>query len=125
VNPCILVNGRKTDKSAIRKDWRSDRRSAYCYKETAAATFEQLVSNCRSRWVLVSYSTDGIIPLEDMLSILGKLGKLSAVSRRYKRYRVSPTRPSAQGYNTEFVLILDKDGQNGHSAEALLGELGV
>ena len=125
VNPCILVNGRKTDKSAIRRDWRAERRSAYCYKETAPAAFGQLVSDCRSRWVLVSYSTDGIIPLAEMLSILGKFGKLSAVNRRYKRYRVSPTRPSAQGYNTEFVLTLDKEGENGRSAEKLLGELMV
>ena len=111
VNPTILVNGRKTDKSAIRRDWRTERRSAYCYKQTASAAFEQLVSDCRSRWVLVSYSTDGIIPLDELVAILGKFGGTSSVSRCYKRYRVSPTRPSAEGYNREFVLILDKQGK--------------
>lgn len=123
VNPTILVNGRAADKSAIRKDWRTERRSAYCYRATAPAAFERLVSDCRSRWVLVSYSTDGIIPMPELLEILGRFGTLSAVSRPYKRYRVSPTRPSPRAYNTEFVLILDKEGRRGGSAETVLRQL--
>ncbi len=124
VNPCIVVEGRVKDKSAIRKDWRTERKSAYCYSVSAGEAFEQLIADCRSRWALVSYSTDGIIPIEQLVSILCKYGKVSAVSREYKRYRVSPTRPSKRGYNREFVLILDKHS-SGPPAEQTLSLFGI
>lgn len=102
----ISGNGHR-DKAAIRKDWRTERRSEYCYKSTALDAFADIVSRLRARYILVSYSTEGIIPVEDMLSILGGRGALDVVVRRYKRYRVSSQRPSPKPHTTEFVAIVD------------------
>jgi len=96
----------RRDKSAIRTDWRASRRSPYCYRASARDAFDQLLSELHARWVLVSYSTDGIIPLQDLVSMLARLGRLDVVTSRYKRYRVSSQRPSLRGHNTEFVLIV-------------------
>lgn len=102
----ISGNGAR-DKAAIRMDWRTARRSLYCSRSTALQAFGDLLGRLRAKWILVSYSTDGIIPVEDMLSSLGDCGRLSVVTKRYKRYRVSSQRPSPRPHTTEFVAIVD------------------
>ncbi len=109
INKCILVNGKKTNKSAIRTDWRTERRSAYNYKNEATKSLEKLVKTINSDYVLLSYSTDGHMDLKDVLEIFADNGKLSMVSKPYKRYRVSTQRMSEKPYNVETVLILDKN----------------
>ncbi len=106
ISATISGNGAR-DKAAIRRDWRTLRRSDYCYRSTALRAFDDLVSRLKARWILVSYSTEGIIPLEDMLQALARRGALDVVVRQYKRYRVSSQRPSPKPHTTEFVAIVD------------------
>jgi len=105
----ISVDGTH-DKAAIRTDWRTERRSAYCYKSSAMEAFSELVSRLRAGHILVSYSTDGIMPAPDLLACLGERGGLTVIPRKYKRYRVSSQRPSARPHTTEFVAIVDTRG---------------
>ena len=109
INKCILVNGKKKNKSAIRTDWRTERRSAYNYKNEAVDGLEKLIKTINSDYILLSYSTDGHMSLKDVLEIFADHGKLSMVSKPYKRYRVSTPRMSEKPYNVETVLILDKN----------------
>ncbi len=95
-------------KSAIRTDWRAERRSAFNHAATALPALSALVDAVPSRWVLLSYSTDGNIPTGDLLTMLAARGATTLLPRRYKRYRVSTPRMSARGYTVEFVLLLDK-----------------
>jgi adenine-specific DNA-methyltransferase len=109
INKCILVNGKKKNKSAIRTDWRTERRSAYNYKNEATSALDKLIQTIDSDYVLLSYSTDGNMNLKDVLEVFAENGKLSMVSKPYKRYRVSTPRMSKKPYNVETVLILDKN----------------
>ena len=109
INKSILVNGKKKNKSAIRTDWRTERRSAYNYKKNATMALDKLVQTINSDYILLSYSTDGHMDLKDVLEIFAGNGKLSMVSKPYKRYRVSTPRMSDKPYNVETVLILDKN----------------
>ena len=97
-------------KSAIRLDWRAERRSAYNSKIKAAEEFENLIRKINCKYILTSYSTEGNIPLQKMMNILGSKGSLSVVKREYVRYRVSPTRLSPKPRNVEFVVITDTSG---------------
>ena len=97
-------------KSAIRLDWRSERRSAYNYSIKAAEEFDNLIRKINCKYILTSYSTEGNIPLQKMMNILGSKGSLSVVKREYVRYRVSPTRLSPKPRNVEFVVITDTSG---------------
>ena len=106
ISPRISGNG-KRDKAAIRKDWRTLRRSAYCYRRSATEAFANLVGRLRARYILVSYSTDGIMSVEELLSALAEHGDLTVVPKRYKRYRVSSQRPSPRPHTTEFVAIVN------------------
>lgn len=105
LDPHYGRNGRR-DKAAIRTDWRTSRRSRYCYRSSALSAFAELLDRLRARWILVSYSTDGIMGLDPLTDLLGRHGRLDVVRRRYKRYRVSSQRPSPRRHTTEFVLIV-------------------
>jgi adenine-specific DNA-methyltransferase len=107
LSPSIQVDGRVRDKSAIRKDWRSRRRSAYNAAGEALLAFQRLVESADARWVLVSYSTDGNIPVRELLSKMAARGRLHVVTQKYKRYRVSTPRMSKKSHNVEFVAVLD------------------
>jgi adenine-specific DNA-methyltransferase len=107
LNPSILVSGRKHDKSAIRKDWRTERRSAYNFARDALPAFKQLLDEVQARWVLVSYSTDGNIPLVGLIQVMAEKGQLTVFTEKYKRYRVSTPRMSPKSHNIEFVAVLE------------------
>ena len=92
-------------KSAIRLDWRTERKSAYNSRLKAVQEFKTLIEDISSKFILTSYSTEGNIPLEEMMKILGAKGSLNVVKREYVRYRVSPTRLSSKPRNVEFVII--------------------
>ncbi len=115
INPFISGNGAQ-DKAAIRRDWRTLRRSPYCYRRSALDSFQDLIRRLKARYVLVSYSTDGIIGVDDLLSSLGQLGALSIVRKQYKRYRVSSQRPSPRPHTVEFVAIVDMRKAAGQDA---------
>ncbi|MCE5314133.1 MAG: DNA adenine methylase [Armatimonadota bacterium] len=113
----ISGNGHR-DKAAIRKDWRTQRRSKYCYKSTALDEFANLTAKLKARFIMVSYSTDGIIPTGSLLSCLAERGALDVVVKRYKRYRVSSQRPSPRPHTVEFVAIVDtQSGERRYSVE--------
>jgi adenine-specific DNA-methyltransferase len=99
-----FIDGR--NKSAIRTDWRTARRSAYNY-DTALVAYRRLLETVRARYILTSYSTDGKIPVEAMAAAAAEHGKLSCVLHPYKRYRVSTQRMSVKPMNVEFVLTID------------------
>jgi|GEM_PF-32819 len=94
-------------KAAIRKDWRTKRRSAYNYKNKAAIEFRELIESIEAKYILTSYSTEGNMDLHDLISILGSKGSLQIMKQEYTRYRVSSTRPSPKPRNVEFVIITD------------------
>lgn len=106
-------------KSAIRLDWRTLRRSPYCYAASALPAFSELVARIRARYVLVSYSTDGLIPLDSLLEVLSARGAVRVFTRKYKRYRVSSQRPSLRAHTVEFVAVVDTSaGPSPHTAYA-------
>lgn len=94
-------------KSAIRLDWRTERRSAYNYPEEASRAYDRLIASLNARFILTSYSTDGFIPLEKMLAANIRRGHVRIEMKGYKRYRVSSQRFSNKPMNVEFVIVLD------------------
>ncbi len=106
-------------KSAIRTDWRTARRSPYNYRRQAASAYRALLSAIQARHILTSYSTEGIIPLTELIAASVERGRVSIVMRNYKRYRVSSQRFSAKPVNTEFVLVIDTHAYNQTDPQAL------
>lgn len=119
ISKCITQG----NKSAIRSDWRTKRRSAYNYKSEAAQAYRQLVHSLNARFILTSYSTDGMIPLADLLRANAEKGAVSIMLQAYKRYRVSSQRFSQKPLNVEFVVIVDTHRHAGASIDELLDRI--
>lgn len=113
----------KGTKSAIRSDW-IQRRSAYNSRNYARGAYTKLLSTVDARYLLTSYSTDGTIPLLELIQANVDRGATTLLTRPYKRYRVSPTRPSDKPINVEFVVVTDTEGaSNGVRAADLVKEI--
>lgn len=110
LNPRIGARGSRRDKSAIRTDWRTARRSPYNASREALDAFRALIGALEARWILVSYSTDGNVAPREVLSALAERGDLQVFSQSYKRYRVSTPRMSPKARTVEFLAVLDTAG---------------
>jgi adenine-specific DNA-methyltransferase len=122
--PSLSKHITRGTKAAIRTDWRTERRSAYNYKDEASRAYDRLLGAVRARYVLTSYSTDGMIPLESLLQSNVGRGHVSLVMQGYKRYRVSSQRFSIKPMNVEFVLVLDTHRAGDVSADELRRQIG-
>ncbi len=96
------------EKAAIRKDWIKTR-SKYCYQESAIASFSDLLENLDARHLLISYSTDGIIPFDIMKDLCVKQGKISLVTNEYTKYRGGKQSNGRLNSNIEFIITVDRE----------------
>lgn len=101
-------NGQLKEKAAIRHDW-IETRSPYCYKKKAVAAFEKLIENLDAKRILISYSTDGIIPFEEMQKICMKKGDVTLVTNEYTTYRGGKQSNNRQNTNIEFILCINTE----------------
>jgi adenine-specific DNA-methyltransferase len=106
-----VSNKRKKDgslksKAGIRKDWVKTR-SSFCYKTEATESFKQLITHIQAKYILLSYSTDGIIPFLDLCEIVFQKGKVSIVLNEYIKYRGGKKSSGRVNKNIEFIIIID------------------
>ena len=111
--------GARGEKSAIRLDWRTERRSLYNSTRQASQALAALIDGIAARWIAISYSTDGNIPLLDLARASCARGATQSFIQPYKRYRVSAQRFSPKPMNAEFVLLIDTARSAACSAEAI------
>lgn len=114
INREIYINGKKTDKGGIRKDWIKTK-SDYCYKKTAKDAFKNLIDNINASHIVLSYSTDGIIDYDDLISILESKGKLKIVTSEYTKYRGAKRSVINKTKNVEYLFIVDTKKNNTNS----------
>ncbi|WP_157148948.1 DNA adenine methylase [Brachyspira pilosicoli] len=114
INREIYINGKKTDKGGIRKDWVKTK-SDYCYKKTAKDAFKNLIDNINASHIVMSYSTDGIIDYDDLISILESKGKLKIVTSEYTKYRGAKRSVINKTKNVEYLFIVDTKKNNTNS----------
>jgi len=100
-------DGRLLRKAGIREDWK-DTKSLWCSRKTAAQAFDELMDALQAPLVLLSYSTDGIIPFEDLRSRCEAYGRVRLVANPYVTYRGGRQSNRRQDRNLEFVLIVEK-----------------
>lgn len=103
--------GELKEKAAIRKDW-IETRSPYCYKDTAATHFEAMLMKLKATEILLSYSSDGIIPFEQMLTICEKKGRISIFTNEYTKFRGGRQSNSRVQTNIEFIIRISTQQQS-------------
>ena len=115
------IQGR--NKAAIRQDWR-ERRSPYNYRGEAEQAFEGLLANLQAHYILASYSTEGLISLENFVALALMKGHTELLCYAHKRYRVSTPRFSPKPMTVEFILIINSHKKHrGLSHSALCAKI--
>ena len=88
-------------------------KSAYNSFVKAKDTFEHLICNTRSKFILVSYNNGGIIPLDELETILKKYGtvtKRPVIHKTYNKLKgiANYKRKKKKEKITEFIWIVDR-----------------
>ena len=112
----LNAKGILKEKAGIRHDW-VNTKSPYCYKEKAEIYFRELIQNLDSRYILISYSTDGIISFENMCRICMSKGLVSIVTNEYTTYRGGKQSNNRQNADIEFILCIDTAKKSNKQSE--------
>jgi adenine-specific DNA-methyltransferase len=68
------------------RPWR-DQYSDFCSKVKIRNSFDKILTQVNCKDFLVSYSEDGLIPIDDLLNFLSKYGKVTKKDIEYKRFK--------------------------------------
>ena len=87
-------------------------KSSYCSLKKARQTFEDLISNTKSKFIMISYNSKGIIPLDEMDQILSKKGKVQKIPFQHNTYNryvgiAKKKREKKQEKINEFIWLVD------------------
>jgi adenine-specific DNA-methyltransferase len=91
--------------SGIPENWN---KSAYNKKNKALKTFEQLISDLDSKYLIISYNNEGFITLDEMNTMLLKYGKLTLKGIDYPTFRGSRNLQNRNKRVTEYLFTLEK-----------------
>ncbi|MFW5801530.1 MAG: DNA adenine methylase, partial [Spirochaeta sp.] len=75
VDNSFAPDGRLAQKAGIRKDW-TDTRSPFCSRSLASQALAGLLDTLDSRFIMMSYNTDGIISFEEQMDLFASRGKV-------------------------------------------------
>lgn len=93
-------------KTGIRTE--TSKKSKYCIKKEATATFEELVKNAKFKYLLLSYNDEGIIPLEEIEKIMSKYGRYQRYEKNHKRFKADSGRNYLKDTTIEYIHCLEK-----------------
>ena len=105
------VDGRFKEKAGIRKDWKNTK-SPYCYKKQAPESFSELMNNIDSRYIILSYNTEGIIPFNQLFDTMESHGKVNLHIKDYTLYKGGKQSLSRKNHNMELLLVVDRNGKS-------------
>lgn len=92
--------------SGIAKEWN---KSAYNKKRLAEEAMESLLEHTRSRFIVISYNDEGIIPIDSFKEILSRHGKWKLMEQDYNTYRGSRNLKDRNIKVKELLWIVEKD----------------
>lgn len=125
VNQNRGIDGRFMEKAGIRKDWKNTK-SPYCYKSQATGSFKNLMESIDSRYIILSYNTEGIIPFNELFDIMENHGKVNLHIKDYTVYRGGKQSLTRKNHNMELLLVVDRearaDGRDRLAVERFLKE---
>jgi len=91
--------------SGIPEDWN---RSVYNKNNYALNALTYLVENINSKYVLISFNSEGFITMEQMKNMLIKYGKLDILEARYNTFRGSRNLKTREIHVKEYLYLLEK-----------------
>jgi adenine-specific DNA-methyltransferase len=91
--------------SGIPEDWN---RSNYNREHHALKSLTELVEGIKSKYVLISFNSEGFIGLEEMQNMLKKIGRIEVVETKYNAFRGSRNLNNRDIHVKEYLYLLEK-----------------
>lgn len=91
--------------SGIPEDWK---RSAYNKRKESFNALSELVTNLKTRFVLLSFSDDGFLEPAELENLFKSQGKVEVFDIQYNTYRASRNLENRAGRITEHLFLLDR-----------------
>ncbi|NLK66864.1 MAG: DNA adenine methylase [Campylobacteraceae bacterium] len=92
--------------SGITKEWN---RSVFNQKRNAKDALFEIVNDLNSKFILISYNSEGFITKDEFLKGLSKFGKVEVIKQKYNAFRGSRNLRSRETHVKELLFILKKD----------------
>ncbi len=115
----ITPEGRLRFKGAIRPDWVRTR-SDFCSRARAPAALRALLDAVDAGRVALSYSSDGIIPLEELREMLEARGRVTVYSSGYVKYRGGRQSAARETRNEELLWVVERGEVSARGSRARL-----
>ena len=116
INNEIGQDGRLASKAGIRPDWKQTR-SDFCSRAAAPEALRRVLDATDARWLVLSYNSEGIIPMKQLMDILTEFGHVEIHSLDYITYRGGRQSIHRRTYNTEFQLVVERRSEWGAPGE--------
>ena len=91
--------------SGIPDDWN---RSLYNKNKYAYLALSDLVDKIKAKYLLISFNSEGFIPLDQMIGLLEKYGKLEVLETKYNAFRGSRNLNGREIHLKEYLYLLEK-----------------
>ena len=89
------------------RPWR-DQYSNFCSKVKIRDSFDKILTKINCEHFLISYSEDGLLPIDDLISFLSGYGKVTKKDIKYKRFK-SRTDTKKDSTLNEFLIHLHRN----------------
>ena len=100
------INSELSKVSGIPKKWNH---SVFNYKTSALSSFEEIISNLKSKFIIISYNNEGFISFDEMNEMLKKYGNVKSRQIKYNTFRGSRNLNNRNMYTHEYIFVLRKD----------------
>jgi len=90
------------------RPWR-DKASDFCYKTRALQALADLIDKLNAKRVLLSYSAEGHVPIDDLHAKLAQLGNVETHAlTKIGRYRPNKAASATHASVSEYLIVIDK-----------------
>jgi adenine-specific DNA-methyltransferase len=91
--------------SGIPENWN---RSDYNRENYALKTLTELVENIKSKYVIISFNSEGFIGLEEMKNMLENMGRVEVLETKYNTFKGSRNLNKRRIHVKEYLYLLEK-----------------
>jgi len=89
--------------AGIPKNWN---KSNYNKKKEAVVSFDELIQNTNSKYIMISYNNEGFISYDEMMNLCNKKGEVRVYDELYNTFRASRNLKNRSDKVTEFIFLI-------------------
>ena len=104
-----LTTNRRIDRITASDEYDETMASPWNSRVKAYEAFDQLIRRLPTRYILISYNNEALVPIEDLIQLGKKHGPTIVENIDYKRHLMSQLGPTeGEKNNKEFLILIDK-----------------